>query len=522
MKKTTIQEELKRFHEITGKQNISEGFIDDLLKKVGIKGGDDKNEKKTDDPKKADLVSDDVKQFFTTLEDIKTDLNQQPHGSMEYQKDVETVQIGLMILGYDLPKHGIDGLYGPETASAVERFKRDNKIDEKKPISESILLEILNEFDEIKERLELIQLDDTSYSNVKFDNDATKYDEVNKALLTDIQTAATNAGVVATITTAKSGHDMNTKSGHLSRHQTNTAVDVAIIDGIGSGGASGPNNGNSDFREKGEKLKDALVALGYKHNVESGNVKAVLWQTNTGGNHFNHLHISNNSGLSAGDINSIGSGSAMTVDAIKVLVQKLREKGVTSEQLKSYIDSVTTGGGAEFTDLDLTTSEGYDAYAEICQKFIDAHGPNPLAITGKMMADGAKQAFERYQRFVPAELALAQLLMEGGIQNKNTDSTPIKTKNPFNVGNTDSGATVTNNQVQSGINTYYNLIAKNYLGKGKTAKDLLTNFVNQSGNRYASSTNYEQTLNSVAAQAHRIAQPIIAKIGGSSDNSKTS
>ena len=36
MKKTTIQEELKRFHEISGKQNISEGFIDDLLKATAI------------------------------------------------------------------------------------------------------------------------------------------------------------------------------------------------------------------------------------------------------------------------------------------------------------------------------------------------------------------------------------------------------------------------------------------------------------------------------------------------------
>jgi hypothetical protein len=107
--------------------------------------------------------------------------------------------------------------------------------------------------------------------------------------------------------------------------------------------------------------------------------------------------------------------------------------------------------------------------------------------------------------------------MEGGIQNKDVNSRPIKTKNPFNVGNTDSGANVTNSQVQTGINTYYNLIAKNYLGKGKTAKNLLTNFVNQSGNRYASSTNYEQTLNSVAAKAHRIAQPIIAKIGSSGE-----
>lgn len=515
MKKTTIQEELKRFHEISGKQNISEGFIDTLLKKVGLRSDDEKTDKK-DDPKKADLVSDDVKQFFNTLENIKTDLTQQPHGSMEYQKDVETMQIGLMLLGYDLPVHGVDGLYGPETASAVERFKRDNKIDSKKPISEGILLEILKEFDDIKERLELIQLDDTSYSNVKFDNDSTKYDEVNKPLLDDLQTAASNAGVVATITTAKSGHDMNTTSGNLSRHQTKTAVDIAIIDGIGAGGATGPNNGNNEFREKGNRLKDALLDLGYKLNVEGGNVKAVLWQTNTGGNHFNHLHVSNNTGLTKDDMNSMSSGSVMPVEAFKVMVSKLREKGVTSKELKLYIDSVTTGGGAEFTDLDLTTQEGFNSYAQICQKFIDAHGPNPLGITGKMMAEGAKQAFDRYQRFVPAELALAQLVIEGGLQNGNLESRPIRTKNPFNVGNTDSGSNVEHGEVQSGINTYYNLIAKDYLGKGKTAKDLITNFVNKSGSRYASSTGYEAALNSMASQAHKVALPVIAKLSSTS------
>ncbi len=60
MKKPSLIEEIKRFHEVSGNKNvISENFLDDLLKKVGLKG-DEKNTKKVDDPKKADLVSDDV------------------------------------------------------------------------------------------------------------------------------------------------------------------------------------------------------------------------------------------------------------------------------------------------------------------------------------------------------------------------------------------------------------------------------------------------------------------------------
>jgi flagellum-specific peptidoglycan hydrolase FlgJ len=110
-------------------------------------------------------------------------------------------------------------------------------------------------------------------------------------------------------------------------------------------------------------------------------------------------------------------------------------------------------------------------------------------------------------------LALSQLVLEGGIRNGNTNSRPIRTKNPFNVGNVDSGSNVYHSDVQSSINTYYNLIAKNYLGKGKTAKDLITNFVNRSGNRYATSPNYESGLNRIAAQANSVARPVIARLG---------
>ena len=145
----------------------------------------------------------------------------------------------------------------------------------------------------IKE-LNLVTLKDTSYSNVKFDLDSTQYDKVNKPLLDDLQAAAKSAGIIATITTAKSGH-----GGTNSRHAKQTAVDIAILNGVGSGGATGPSNGNYKFKLMGDKLKDALVSMGYSWNRESGNPKSVLWQTNTGGNHFNHLHISNETNTSS-------------------------------------------------------------------------------------------------------------------------------------------------------------------------------------------------------------------------------
>ena len=77
----------------------------------------------------------------------------------------------------------------------------------------------------------------------------------------------------------------------------------SIINGIDSGKATNNINGNSQFREFGNKLKDVLVNQeGYKWNPsgETGNNRVVLWQTSTGGNHYNHLHISNTTNVALG------------------------------------------------------------------------------------------------------------------------------------------------------------------------------------------------------------------------------
>lgn len=177
--------------------------------------------------------------------------------------------------------------------------------------------DVLSLYDSILENKRIVNLNElttvplnkTNYPNVKYDSDSTQYDEVNKALLDDLQSAASKAGVVVTITTAKSGHSAKTVTGNQSRHGFQTAVDIAIINGVSSN-ATGPSNGNVQFRDLGNKLKDALVSMGYSLNIESGKDKAVLWQTNTGGNHFNHLHISNQTGASEQQNTSGGASNS--------------------------------------------------------------------------------------------------------------------------------------------------------------------------------------------------------------------
>ena len=142
-------------------------------------------------------------------------------------------------------------------------------------------------YEEISSNKKMVKEVSDVYDNVDFkDNIVGKskpsQDNINKALLADIETAAKNAGVQVDVTTAVSGHREKASSGNRSRHPSGNAVDIAIIDG---------KSVSPSIKSTVEKFVDELVKLGYTKNSESGNPKSVL--TFGFPKHDNHIHISN-------------------------------------------------------------------------------------------------------------------------------------------------------------------------------------------------------------------------------------
>ena len=135
---------------------------------------------------------------------------------------------------------------------------------------------------------------------------------------------------------------------------------------------------------------------------------------------------------------------------------------------------------------------------EIIISMIDSY-MHDIAPSNKLDAEKLFVLCEKYNIDIVFVMAQAQIESHFG-----TTGTAAKTNSVFNVGayNGHSAAT----QISRGygyrdpndsIEPYLILLTKNYLVNGKTTNDLMNNFVNKYGKRYASNPNYERFIKAV-------------------------
>jgi len=138
----------------------------------------------------------------------------------------------------------------------------------------------------------------------------------------------------------------------------------------------------------------------------------------------------------------------------------------------------------------LTAEAYWKAYEKMAQKIIDGSPWGQTSpLTGKMVADAARGAYEAYGAAPSVYLALAQAQFESHMGTSGRSSK----NNPYNVGEFDSGTKLTFDSTRAGVNAYMALMAKDYLNS-RNETDLLGNFVNKNGSRYASNPRYEIKL----------------------------
>lgn len=298
--KRILQEDLERIHRLNYKGGVvNEQWWDKIKEKLGFK--------KIDDATKADLVSNDVEDFYKTLEDLsKTDgLTQQEGNQIAYQKDVETMQMALVLLGYQLPRFGIDGRFGPETARAVEAFKKDSNI-----LNESAS-QLRNDIKSLGYKEKGGQLD----SGGEISDDISG---IVGEILKDFKTTNPNVGVTIT-----SGNDEFHKGlKYNSQHKYGNAVDLTLQPANKETKSAFENILNL-YKNKDAKFK---YINEYDHPSSAS----------TGG-HF-HLQYGGKAVSGGGSSSSIKAFASPSM--LIALYDKIKERGVTADELKKLIDTV--------------------------------------------------------------------------------------------------------------------------------------------------------------------------------------
>ena len=310
MKKRTLEEELSRIHSLTYGKLVT--LREDTSSDVNFNA----TVQKTDDPTKAKYVSDSVSELYKNLEDAAAagGLKQEAAGSITYKKEVESLQIGLYLLGYQLPKYGIDGKFGPETAATVSKFDTDNKIATGTPTAP------INETtDELRAELAKDNYSEKSGQLGQLADDLTTF---VSHILNDFKAAYPTVKVTVT-----SGNDeYHKKLGYASKHTQGEAVDVTLD----------PYSAQTDkeFRSILDTYKSKDSKFTYIDEYTHPSAAATA----------GHFHLQYGTSVPTGKEGSTNvSMVSATPDMLRKMVELLKAKNVTPEELDKVVNTAKVG-----------------------------------------------------------------------------------------------------------------------------------------------------------------------------------
>jgi peptidoglycan hydrolase-like protein with peptidoglycan-binding domain len=300
--------------------------------------------------KEPDIKDTNLAVFYKTLEDAitsKAEIRQEKYGSMQYNKTVETIQAALNFLGYDLPKHGVDGLFGPETGRAVAKFKLDHPIAVK--LGRAILERAQDLIDGVKQ----------AGGEIKNQTEISGGGEISSEIakiIPNIVAQIEKLGIDVKITSGNDSFHHRLK--RASRHATGEAIDFVIS----------PNNSQSQIAVE-QVIRNFMVSLnGLSYINEYTKPSAA----STGG----HFHVSYRPGqpenngiglvgpeyipipvkIEGSDLVSVDSGEVITTNFIKALIDMLKKRNFSEADIKSYTKPGTVA---------LTSQEDEDFYKAI-------------------------------------------------------------------------------------------------------------------------------------------------------------
>lgn len=309
--KKGLKAELERMHRLS--YGYSNKLNEGLKKKINLI--------LESDPKKADIVTDDLSVFYKTLTDAANagGISQQAK-DYQYQKSVESLQIGLILLGYELPRFGVDGKFGPETADAVNKFRTDQKV--------------------LNEETDSIE-DAVAETGAKIKGDelesggplSEKIDDVVANIIKDFKKNNPNVQITLTAGNDKFHQNLN----YVSQHTMGNAIDLTL------------NPLNSKIKGAFENLlnqyKSKIPNFSYINEYDNPT------KASTGG----HFHIQIGGKLSQSNANAKKPITTASPTLINKLIELLKAKNIKSEDIKPYVNvyvPVTSLEGVATTDFD--------------------------------------------------------------------------------------------------------------------------------------------------------------------------